>query len=173
MLLLQHSAPCIIFQWDILLLLNKWPFRRGLNICCKDGLKKPKLSFAKLSHSQLSRLEHELSLRLLTEVVAAFPQQQSAEDSNDAQVEEEAEEECPHGPEEGGHHAVGGEHGLPWHHVCNDGLHLKVCPHHSTDVEELVAVACQERSVCELLLETCTPWEKDVGLISSTAIVCS
>lgn len=27
------------------------------------------------------------------------------------------------------------------HHVCNDALHLEVGPHHSADVEELVAVA--------------------------------
>lgn len=81
--------------------------------------------------------------------MAAFPQQQAAENSNDAQVEEEAEEECPHGPEEGGHHALGDQRGFPRHHVCYDGLHLEVRPHHGADVEELVAVACETMSpVC-------------------------
>lgn len=61
MLLLQCSAPCITSQWHILLLLNKWPCGRGQKYLLQRRIKKKKnktnLSFAKLSHSQLSWLE--------------------------------------------------------------------------------------------------------------------
>lgn len=114
------------------------------NICSQDRQKE------KLSHPWL---EKELSLRLQTEFVAAFPQQQGAENSNDAEVEEEAEEERPHGPQEGGHRSLGDEQGFPRHHVRYDRLHLEVCPHHSADVEELVAVAWETRSARHSLLE--------------------
>lgn len=132
-----------------MLLLLKNFSEEAWNICIQDRYKNS-LFFAKLSHSWL---ENELSLRLLTEFVVAFPQQQGAENSNDAEVEEEAEEECPHGPQEGGHHSLGDEHGFPRHHVRYDRLHLEVRPHHSADVEELVAVAWETRSAFHLLLE--------------------
>lgn len=116
------------------------------DIGCKDVKKNPKQKaqtcFTKLSRSQRSWMQQELSLHLLAECVAAFPQQQGAENSNDAQVEEEAEEERPHGPQEGRQHPVGDQRGFARHHVGYDGLHLEVRPHHGADVEELVAVAC-------------------------------
>lgn len=125
--------------------------------------KNPHLSFANLSRS-------ELSLHLLTERVAAFPQQQGAENSNDAQVEEEAEEKSPRGPQEGRQHPVGDQRGFPRHHVGYDGLHLEVCPHHSADVEELVAVACETKSLCVRNVRqpanSCSPLQ-DVGFVSS------
>lgn len=80
--------------------------------------------------------------------MAAFPQQQGAENANDAQVEEEAEQERPHRPREGRQAPVGHQRRFAGHHVGYDGLHLEVCPHHGADVEELVAVACHTKSLC-------------------------
>lgn len=71
-----------------------------------------------------------------------FPQQRGAENADDAQVEDEADDQHPDSPQEGGHGSVGHEHRPPWHHVCYHALHLEVRPHHGADVEELVAVAC-------------------------------
>lgn len=76
---------------------------------------------------------------------AGFPQQRGTENADDAQVEDEADDQHPDGPQEGGHSSVGHEHRPPWHHVCYHALHLEVGPHHGADVEELVAVACVER----------------------------
>lgn len=73
--------------------------------------------------------------------VAAFPQQRGAEDDDDAHVEDEAGDQHPDGPQEGGHHSVSQEPRPPWRHVCHHALHLEVGPHHGADVEELVAVA--------------------------------
>lgn len=81
-------------------------------------------------------------MSLLATSVAAFPQQQGAENSNDGQVEEEADEEGPHSAQEGWQHPASHQRGPPGHHVSDDGLHLEVCAHHGADVEELVAVAC-------------------------------
>lgn len=77
--------------------------------------------------------------------VAAFPQQRGAENADDAQVEDEAEDQHPDGPQEGGHRRVGHERRPPRRHVCDHALHLEVGPHHGADVEELVAVACETR----------------------------
>lgn len=135
----------------------------------KKKKKQPHISFANLSCSRLSLLENEVSLYLLTEFAATFPQQQGAENSNDTQVEEEAQEERSHGPQEGRQHPLGDQRGFPGHHVAHDGLHLEVRAHHSADVEELVAVACQTKSRCigkvHKPANTCSQLQ-DVGVIS-------
>lgn len=73
--------------------------------------------------------------------VAAFPQQRCAEDADDAQVEDEAGDQHPDGPQERGHGRVGQERRPPGRHVRQHALHLEVGPHHGADVEELVTVA--------------------------------
>lgn len=78
---------------------------------------------------------------LLAGGVAWFPQQRGAENANDAQVEDEAGDQHPDGPQEGRHHSVSCEPCPPCRHVRDHTLHLEVGPHHSADVEELVAVA--------------------------------
>lgn len=174
MLLLQCSAPCITSQWHILLLLNKWPCGRGQKYLLQRRIKKKTKQNFPLQSSAIHSFhdwKNELSLHLVTECVAAFPQQQGAENSNDAQVETEAEEECPHGPQEGRQHPVGDQHRFPRHHVGDDSLHLEVRPHHSADVEELVAVACETKSLRWKRATTCNnnngARPQDAGFISS------
>lgn len=74
--------------------------------------------------------------------MAGLPQQWGAENDDDAQVEDEAGDQHPDGPQEGRHRPVGQEPRPPWRHVRYHALHLEVGPHHGADVEELVAVAC-------------------------------
>ena len=73
---------------------------------------------------------------------ARVPQQRRAEYADDAEVEDEADDQHADGPQEGGRGSVGRQPRLPLRHVRQDALHLEVGPHHGTDVEELVAVAC-------------------------------
>lgn len=49
----------------------------------------------------------------LVGAVAGFPQQRGAKNADDAQVEEEADDQHPDGPQEGGHRSVGHERRPP------------------------------------------------------------
>lgn len=53
----------------------------------------------------------------LVGAVAGFPQQRGAENADDAQVEDEAEDQHPDGPQEGGHRSLGHERRPPGRHV--------------------------------------------------------
>lgn len=77
----------------------------------------------------------------LVGAAARFPEQRGAENADYSEVDGEADGECPDGPKKRWHHSVVQEPRPPRCHVCDHTLHLEVGPHHSADVEELVAVA--------------------------------
>lgn len=70
------------------------------------------------------------------------PKQWGTEDANDAQVQEEAQGQCPYRTQEGRKRPLGDEPGTAGGHVGQYGFHLKVGAHHGTDVKELVTVTC-------------------------------